>query len=528
MKIPASLFLATLIALPSITSAQVKQPDDPFKKSDSPPEKADAPAKGESTLADEYLQGVMKQVGVFVEYFEVDHKDVPDLLRIHQNETHADETREQVAEMEAKGKARLVESSYIVTRSGQRAKVESIREYQYPTEFDPPELPQKLQGPIDPGANIITPSAPTAFEMRPVGHTLEIDPVIGNDGESIQLNLAPEIVQFMGDNTIGKEESLLRQPMFHSQKVSTALATKDGTYKLFGVFTPAESHARNGKGKRVLGFLRADILLAISRSDLDSLRKDPKKFIDALPKRDDAGDNPFAGNSDENPFDDKPNRKPKPIVHTQVSTIVEFIDVDSKMAAEIVHALGNSMDATAQRRRIDKLIASGDAHVIETSFNITRSGQRAKTESMREWIYPTAGDPPEVPQELRGEIAAELDLMTATSPTAFEMRPLGVTLEIDPVISKDGKVIEINIAPELVNIVGETSYGKGPSEKKQPMFETVKHSTAVTVPEGQTCLLTMSSLESARAHKAGTEEEQEQVRDRRILVLMTAKVKSFE
>ena len=151
-----------------------------------------------------------------------------------------------------------------------------------------------------------------------------------------------------------------------------------------------------------------------------------------------------------------------------------------------------------------------------------------RVESVREFIYPTEYNTSQIPQELHGPIDRDVKLTTSVGATAFEMRPVGVTVEVDPVISADGRIIEINIAPELVRLVGELTYGQGPSTSEQPLFESLKLQTAVTVPDGTSFLLGMHSLESARAGEAGTEEERAAVRDRRILVFLTTKVKTVE
>src|SRR4029079_9017697 len=90
-----------------------------------------------------------------------------------------------------------------------------IREFRYPTEFDPPQIPQNFgnQGggtvflnPLNPlahsssgGGNFpVTPTTPTAFETRNTGVTLEVEPVVGADGYTIDLNLVPQVVEFEG------------------------------------------------------------------------------------------------------------------------------------------------------------------------------------------------------------------------------------------------------------------------------------------------------------------------------------------
>ncbi len=104
-------------------------------------------------------------------------------------------------------------SPEIVTRSGQRASVSVIREFPYPTEFDPPEIPQTFGigggrfgggfgGQTNGGRGnlptIATPTTPTSFEVRELGASLEIEPVIGPDGKTVDLSLSPELDEFEG------------------------------------------------------------------------------------------------------------------------------------------------------------------------------------------------------------------------------------------------------------------------------------------------------------------------------------------
>lgn len=53
----------------------------------------------------------------------------------------------------------------IVTRPGQAAKIEIIREFQYPTEFDLPALNAKT--------GIVTPTTPVTFETRSLGISID-------------------------------------------------------------------------------------------------------------------------------------------------------------------------------------------------------------------------------------------------------------------------------------------------------------------------------------------------------------------
>src|SRR5207249_9249786 len=100
----------------------------------------------------------------------------------------------------------LLSAPRVTTKSGQRAVIEIVREFRYPTQFQPPQIPQTTGGGNSSGSGMnttiniqpVTPTTPTAFETRNTGVTLEVEPVVGPDGITIDLNLVPQVVEFEG------------------------------------------------------------------------------------------------------------------------------------------------------------------------------------------------------------------------------------------------------------------------------------------------------------------------------------------
>lgn len=95
----------------------------------------------------------------------------------------------------------------VIARSGERATIEIIREFIYPTEYEPPEIPNSVGVGNDGLGNAqfgggaifpVTPAHPTAFETRNTGITLEVEPTVGPDKRYIDLSLKPEMVEFQG------------------------------------------------------------------------------------------------------------------------------------------------------------------------------------------------------------------------------------------------------------------------------------------------------------------------------------------
>ena len=173
---------------------------------------------------------------------------------------------------------------------------------------------------------------------------------------------------------------------------------------------------------------------------------------------------------------------------------VEWVEVEALQMTELLRE-GAASD-TALRESVQKLIEDRDATLVETALVTARSGQRAKVESIHEHIYPTEFQAPEVINP-EGEKGSKTVLILP-HPTAFETRNLGVTLEVDPVLGADGKTIDLNLAPELVYLVGEQSWAEyegdlGTSSTRTPSIYTAKTTTQVATTDGEYCLLSAQS-----------------------------------
>jgi general secretion pathway protein D len=146
----------------------------------------------------------------------------------------------------------------IVAKSGQKATVDIIREFLYPTEFDPPQIPQQVGSAqignlrliTDNRTAPITPSTPTNFEMRKLGTVIEVEPVISDDGREVELLIAPQNTEFEGFIDYGSPienpldlgngpgvqlvDNRIIQPIFRTNKASTAVRVYDGSTVVLG------------------------------------------------------------------------------------------------------------------------------------------------------------------------------------------------------------------------------------------------------------------------------------------------------
>ncbi len=160
----------------------------------------------------------------------------------------------------------LLSAPRVTTKPGQQAVIEIIREFRYPTEFEQPQIPQTFGGQNNGGGGglagllggggggsfPVTPTTPTTFEVKNTGVTLQVEPQIGPDGYSIDMNLAPQVVEFEGfinygspiqttsTNALGQQvvniltPNVINQPIFATRKVTTNVTVFDGATVVLG------------------------------------------------------------------------------------------------------------------------------------------------------------------------------------------------------------------------------------------------------------------------------------------------------
>lgn len=157
----------------------------------------------------------------------------------------------------------LLSAPRVTTKSGQRAVIQLVREFRYPTQFTPPQIPQSTGSGFTP----ITPTTPDTFETRNLGIELEVEPTVGPDGYTIELNLSPRVTEFDGfvnygspidtvaqsvigviptvgggdpllllgqARTIRLSENTINQPIFSVREVTTQVSIYDGQTVVLG------------------------------------------------------------------------------------------------------------------------------------------------------------------------------------------------------------------------------------------------------------------------------------------------------
>lgn len=184
----------------------------------------------------------------------------------------------------------------------------------------------------------------------------------------------------------------------------------------------------------------------------------------------------------------------------QVSIRFEAFSMEAADAAAL---LRSGLEGKGLYDRILQKIEKKEATQETVIVLRARSGEKALVEGISEQIYPTEFEPPFVPltsaptpAPQKGSAPAAAAPATPAAPaamyntpggpapacpTSFETRNTGWTLEIEPTIGGDNKVIDLRFAPNYTVKAGVNVAGEGLSRTEMPIFETQRVDTALTL-----------------------------------------------
>ena len=418
------------------------------------------------------------EIGVFVEYIQLDSQAASELLRSYDGDGSA--LRDHLQGMVEKEEAQLLDSAYVRTRAWGRSRNASIGEHIYPTEYEPPTLPTKVTGKIAPDADLTVPSSPTAFDLRFVGNLLDIGADVYAGEDVIELKIASNLVEYAGDSTYGGGAAEAVQPIFDALNCYTRAYIKSGQFVLLAVHTPRlDGKVERDRSKRVFVMARATIL-----------------------NRGSAAGRERSGVEVENPFQED-GKAVDPVFVSQVGVLVEHIQLDAATATKLVRQHAAAANADTFRERVEEMIRAGDAEQLDSAYLLNVSGERAKTESAHELIYPTEYDPPGDLSAFSPDGQAGEFPITPSPPQAFDVRNVGSSLEVEAVWREEQRRIDLNIAPQRVGFAGFIHYGRGEALTQQPVFSVMKVQSNLRLPEGAYSLVAVHSPRDESADGAG-------------------------
>ncbi|RYD19720.1 MAG: type II and III secretion system protein [Verrucomicrobiaceae bacterium] len=136
---------------------------------------------------------------------------------------------------------------------------------------------------------------------------------------------------------------------------------------------------------------------------------------------------------------------------------------------------------------------------------MTRSGQSSSIAIVREFMYATEYEPPELPNTV-GNTSGGVTPVTPATPTAFEKKDVGITLEVLPVVDDQKQYINVTLNPVFSDFDGFVNYGSpinttvqgalGPETVAvtdnailMPIFSKQAVTTSVDVADGSTVVV---------------------------------------
>ena len=197
---------------------------------------------------------------------------------------------------------------------------------------------------------------------------------------------------------------------------------------------------------------------------------------------------------------------------------VEYVEMSHEALTKLLFlAEPKTSDATSLRKQVQEMVARNEAKVIETQLTTGRNGQKATSESIAEVIYPTEYEPPEFPMHvpqtsaIPGVVPATAPPgapaatgPSAVTPTAFDTRNCGSTLETESKLSPDGKSVTLALTPEMVWHTGNTSWldlkdalGNG-SRVEMPDFYSLRFKTELSCVAGRYLMAAVLSPKDAK------------------------------
>ncbi len=186
---------------------------------------------------------------------------------------------------------------------------------------------------------------------------------------------------------------------------------------------------------------------------------------------------------------------------------VEHVEMAHKdLTRLLMEDKADTADASALRMKVRELVEKDGAKVLDTQIVVGRSGHKSRTESREEFIYPTEfaieSMDEKIKETLKQAISSPFPSNPST-PTAFETRNLGSSLESEPTLDFDGHIVDLRFLSELTWHTGDTIWSEGKDalgnahKIAMPDFYTMETNTSVTCIAGQYHLVGVLSPRNA-------------------------------
>ena len=107
--------------------------------------------------------------------------------------------------------------------------------------------------------------------------TLEVDPVLGADNVTVDLNLSPELVKLKEYSEWGPDVQekffVTKLPTFYTIRTTSQIAVRDGRNTLLSTARPMEPNDPKRTNPLILSFVRVDVVSAQNWTRVDEVAK---------------------------------------------------------------------------------------------------------------------------------------------------------------------------------------------------------------------------------------------------------------
>lgn len=359
-------------------------------------------------------------------------------LRLTSEGADSTDLYREVEKLSQGGKAPLESIVALTSPSGQRAVVEQTDELSYPKAWSHPEVVDMLPVPIE-------------WTTRPVGQQMEVEVVQSPDGRLVDLMLGSHVSKLAGFEQLAAAPGTrgLLQPSFEERELTVSVTAPNDRPQFVGTLSrPSEGEAETVR----MVFLKLHPVISVPPRSLEG----------------------------------------RPYANVRVTT-----SVFSMEQADAAALLRSQSEGDALYAAVVGQVAGKKARIERVLSATTKSGQRTLTREVQEYRYGTEVLPPQQELSRPMDANAHPPVMAWTGKiipamwTAVDMRPLGWTLEVEPVLEANTGHVSMNIVEEHVRLVG-TLTGNEIAEKNdppRPVFESQKITTSVSAAVGKPAFL---------------------------------------
>lgn len=181
----------------------------------------------------------------------------------------------------------------------------------------------------------------------------------------------------------------------------------------------------------------------------------------------------------------------------------QMVTIPGKLVPSVVPELNDDGKAAAALQKLQGMIVSGEATLTAHLSARGVIDEKTVAESIQEAKYPTEFSPPQLPDTTPVEPSLEVLKnwpFVGVAPTAYEIRNVGQTLELEVARTTEARVLSCSYAVQHVRLEKTVKFDAGRLANgehlfvEQPSFSTMKDQSNTTFESGQPKLIGVHRL----------------------------------